>query len=72
ERSADGERTDVHAFRNWCWLGTARDDGELARLCETPPRAGFDVDITRLLLRRRAAGALPLIAAPGAAVESPS
>ena len=29
--SADGERVDVHVLRDWCWLGTARDDGELAR-----------------------------------------
>ena len=27
---APGERTDVHVLRDWCWLGTARDDGELA------------------------------------------
>ena len=72
ERSADGERIDVQAFCNWSWLGTARDDGELARLCETPPRAGFDIDITRLVLRRYAAGALPLIPAPRAAIDAPS
>ena len=70
ERSADGERVDVHVFRNWTWLGTARDDGELARLCETPPRAPFDLDVTRLLLRRHAAAALPLVAAPRAAIDS--
>jgi DNA polymerase III subunit epsilon len=61
ERSADGERVDVHVVRDWCWLGTARDDGELTALVEAPPRAEFDLDVTRLLLRRYRAGALPLV-----------
>ncbi|MEO8302610.1 MAG: exonuclease domain-containing protein, partial [Betaproteobacteria bacterium] len=51
ERSLLGDRTDVHVLRDWCWLGTARDDGELGRLIETPPRALFDADIARLLIR---------------------
>ena len=38
ERAANGERVDVHVLRDWCWLGTARDDGELARIIEAPPR----------------------------------
>ena len=29
ERALLGERTDVHVLRDWCWLGTARDEGEL-------------------------------------------
>ncbi len=55
------ERIDVHVVRDWCWLGTARDDGELAALAEAPQRAEFDLDVTRLLLRRYRAGALPLL-----------
>jgi DNA polymerase-3 subunit epsilon len=51
ETSADGSRCDVHVLRGWSWLGTARDDGELAQLLEAPPRAQFDCDVTRLLLR---------------------
>ena len=61
ECSADGERVDVHVFRDWCWLGTARDEGELAELAEAPPRPAFDIDVTRLLLRRHRAGALKLM-----------
>src|SRR5439155_51739 len=45
-------RTDVHLFRNWCWLGTARDDGEFAALLDAPPRPQFDIDVARLLLKR--------------------
>ena len=51
ERAPIGGRTDVHVLRNWCWLGTARDDSELARLIEAPPRPVFDADIAKLLIR---------------------
>ena len=51
EISPDGARVDVHLLHGWQWLGTARDDGELATLLETPPRPLFDLDVTRLLLR---------------------
>ena len=60
EPAASGERVDVHVLRDWCWLGTARDDGELARIIEAPPRPVFDADIVKLLLRRYRAGTLPL------------
>jgi DNA polymerase III subunit epsilon len=65
EPSATGERVDVHVLRDWCWLGTARDDGELARIIEAPPRPAYDADIVKLLLRRHKAGALPLLPIPG-------
>ena len=60
EVADDGERTEVHVFRDWCFLGTARDDAELAELVQRPPRPAFDLDVTRLLLRRYRAGALAL------------
>ncbi len=56
ERAAFSERTDVHVIRDWCWLGTASDEGELGRLLETPPRPVFDADICRLLVRTLARG----------------
>ena len=46
------ERTDVHVFRDWCWLGTARDDATLGTLVENPPRGEFDLDIYRLLVKK--------------------
>ena len=61
ECAANGEGVDVHVMRDWSWLGTARDEGDLAELVEAPQRAVFDLDVTRLLLRRYRAGALPLI-----------
>ena len=72
EKSVFSDRVDVHAIRDWCWLGTARDDGDLAALLDAPPRAQFDIDVTRLLLKRHAAGTLVLVPVPstiGAAVE---
>jgi DNA polymerase III subunit epsilon len=51
-----GERVDVHVVRDWCWLGTARDEGELGRLMEAPPRPVFDADIARFLIRILARG----------------
>ena len=61
EQAAVGERVDVHVLDAWCWLGTARDDGELGDLLEAPPRPAFDLDVTRLLLRRHARHALRLV-----------
>jgi DNA polymerase III subunit epsilon len=52
ETSFTGERTDVHLFRDWCWLGTAGDAGSLHALLEAPPRTAFDLDIYRILCKR--------------------
>ena len=64
------ERTDVHVLRDWCWLGTARDDGELAELAVAPPQPVFDIDIARMLLKRHHAGRLSrdLVPLPAATV----
>jgi DNA polymerase-3 subunit epsilon len=64
EHDAQHERYDVHVLRDWCWLGTARDEGELAELVAAPPRPAFDIDVARMLLRRHRAGALPLLPLP--------
>jgi len=67
------ERIDAHVLDRWCWLGTARDDGELAALLDAPPRPVFDLDVTRLLLRRHASRQLALVAPQRAAgVELPA
>lgn len=61
ETTADGSRTDVHVLLHWCWLGTARDEQELADLLADPPAPSFDLDVARLLLKRWARGQLPLV-----------
>jgi len=50
-REATPARADVHVVRDWCWLGTAHDESELAELLAAPQRPAFDADLTKLLLR---------------------
>ena len=69
EAAVFSERTDVHVMRDWCWLGTARDEGALAELIEAPPRPQFDIDVTRLLLKRYAAGRLVLQPVPALSLD---
>jgi DNA polymerase-3 subunit epsilon len=52
ETSITGVRTELHVFRDWCWLATARDGSELQAVIEAPPRASFDLDIYRLLVKQ--------------------
>lgn len=52
ETNITGERTDVHVFRDWCWLGTASDDAALDAIIDAPPRAPLDLDIYNLLVKR--------------------
>ncbi len=62
ESNLTGTRTEVHVFRDWCWLGSASDDGALQDLVESPPRPRFDLDIYRILvshLRRHRAVPIP-------------
>jgi DNA polymerase-3 subunit epsilon len=49
EANITGTRTEVHVFRDWCWLGSASDDGALQDLVESPPRPQFDLDVYRIL-----------------------
>ena len=46
---------------HWCWLGTARDEAELAALLDAPPRPRFDIDVARLLLKRWSRRSLALV-----------
>jgi len=61
ERGLMGDRTDVHVIRDWCWLGTAHDEGELGQMLEAPPRPVFDADIAKLLMRTLARGRAQII-----------
>jgi DNA polymerase-3 subunit epsilon len=69
ERSLLGDRTDLHVLSDWCWLGTARDDGELFGLVEAPPRPTFDADIARLLIRTFARGKHDVLALPSTSAD---
>jgi len=69
EKSLFGDRIDVHVLRDWCWLGTAHDEGELACLIDAPPRPVFDADIARLLIRTLARGRHDVRAIPNAPAD---
>ena len=64
ERAEFGERTDAHVIRDWCWLGTARDESELQVLLEAPPRPEFDADIAGVLVRTVTRRKLPVRSVP--------
>lgn len=63
ERAELGARVDAHVLRDWCWLGTARDEATLGQLLEAPPRPIFDPDIAKLLIKTLKRGRLPVRAA---------
>lgn len=64
-REHDGERCDAHVIRDWRWVGTARDDDELAQLIDRMPSPELDIDVTRLLMRMYARRPQAFVAAPG-------
>jgi DNA polymerase-3 subunit epsilon len=51
EKDRVNESTDVHVVDRWCYLGTARSDGELAELLESCREPRFDYDHYRILAR---------------------
>jgi DNA polymerase-3 subunit epsilon len=63
-RECSDERIDVHVVRDWHWLGTARDDAELAALLESRSTTPFDPDVARLLLRRYRSNPRSFVGAP--------
>jgi DNA polymerase-3 subunit epsilon len=64
ESGADG-RHDVHVIDNWCYLGTARSEGELWDLLnKAPARPAFDMDTYKILSRALARRQLQVRALP--------
>lgn len=49
ETDVEREATEVHVVDRWCYLGSARDDGEVSELVAAEPR--FDYDHYRILAR---------------------
>jgi DNA polymerase-3 subunit epsilon len=56
EEDADFESADVHVVDNWCLLGTAKSENDVAELLEGAPRPRFDLDQYRILARHLSAG----------------
>jgi len=50
------DAADLHVVHNWCLLGTARSEAEVAELLEGAPRPQFDLDHYKILARHLARG----------------
>ncbi len=53
-RERAGERSEVHLFERWCYLGTARTEAEIYDKLEVRGRPVFDLDIYKILKRELA------------------
>jgi DNA polymerase-3 subunit epsilon len=51
EEDREREAAAVHVVHNWCYLGTAQTEPELAELLESGARPRFDLDQYRILAR---------------------
>jgi DNA polymerase-3 subunit epsilon len=50
-REHSGEKSEVHLFERWCYLGTARTEAEIYEKLEVRARPVFDLDIYKILKR---------------------
>jgi excinuclease Cho len=55
----DGDFTQVHVVRNWCYLGSAASIIEAKQLSTVA--AGFDADGYKILVRPMLGGAVPVV-----------
>ena len=51
EEDRERETSEVHVVHNWCYLGTAQSESELAELLEGGSRIRFDLDQYKILAR---------------------
>jgi DNA polymerase-3 subunit epsilon len=66
------EAVEVHVVNNWCLLGTAQSEAEVAELLAATPRPRFDLDVHRILARHlsgKRVRVVELQAAPAAALH---
>jgi DNA polymerase-3 subunit epsilon len=56
EEDDERETADVHVVNNWCLIGSAQSEAEVADLLDSAPRARFDLDHYRILARHLGAG----------------
>lgn len=51
EKSATGDRTEIHVFNHWCHLGTAESESRLWSILDSPALLPFDLDGYKILTR---------------------
>ena len=54
EEDREREAVEIHVVHNWCLLGTAHSEAEVAELLEGTPRPKFDLDQYKILARHLA------------------
>jgi len=62
-RERSGEKSEVHLFERWCYLGTARSEAEIYEKLEARGRPVFDLDVYKIVKRelaRRTRGEPPI------------
>jgi DNA polymerase-3 subunit epsilon len=67
EEDSERESADVHVVNNWCLLGSAQSETEVADLLGGSPRARFDLDHYKILARHLQAGRARVIELQAAA-----
>jgi len=53
-RESSGEKSEVHLFEHWCFLGTAKSDAEIYEKLEARGAPPFDLDIYKIVKRELA------------------
>ena len=56
EEDSEREAVEIHVVHNWCLLGTARSEAEVAELLEGAPNPRFDLDHYKILARHLSRG----------------
>jgi DNA polymerase III subunit epsilon len=56
EEDSEREAADIHVVNNWCLLGSARSEAEVAELLESTARPLFDLDHYKILARHLSKG----------------
>jgi DNA polymerase-3 subunit epsilon len=67
EEDPGREAVEVHVVDNWCLLGSARSDAEVAELLQGRPQRRFDLDHYKILARHLQAGRARVVALQGRA-----
>lgn len=68
EEDSEREAADIHVVNNWCLLGSARSEAEVAELLESTARPFFDLDHYKILARHLSKGR-PKVVELGAALH---
>jgi DNA polymerase III subunit epsilon len=51
EKNSENDKTQMHVFQHWTYLGSAEDDDDLAELELKTTQLKFDLDTYKLLLK---------------------